>query len=304
MKIFAAKHLWFLAINFLSVPSSSAFGFIGHYIVGEVVQKSLSQPALNAIQKCGLLHSFNGSMGSASVWADTAKYTNEYSWTRSLHYFDVPNDPPSDCKKIIREEGGGWRADGRDLLSALNNFTQHGSCSEKYSHASSCPSQLQFNLLLHLLQDLHQPLHLTGKARGGNSVHVIIKGRRYTLHGLWDTGILDAFITNKLPVGKRNVKGAIAHFFNKFQNEHMKETETSLSSLPSLFIDWANEVSLENCRLLWRYNLLSGDEYMGRAMVLVEDLILKAVQRSVYVLDKVLNCEGNQLVIQPDDPQF
>ena len=283
-----------------------AFGFVGHYIIGEVVHEKLSKDAREVIDSCGLLDSFNGSMGRAAVWADNAKYGKELRWTKTLHYFDTPNDPPSSCGQVTY-------VPGMNLLSALNNYTTCTSDTSdtSTSSASSCPSQLRFNLLLHLLQDLHQPLHLTGKARGGNTIPVYIDGKRYTLHGFWDSGAINAFITQRLPVGERNVKGAIAYFSQKSKSTNTGNSSTivgpsATQSFPSLFLEWANEVSSENCKLLWRYKEMSSDEYVAQAMTLVEDLIVNAIQRSAYVLDTVLPCNyrqrGNTLIMQPGYP--
>lgn len=42
--------------------------------------------------------------------------------------------------------------------------------------------------------DLHQPLHLTGRARGGNDIAVHYQGRYARLHTVWDSQILDTQI--------------------------------------------------------------------------------------------------------------
>lgn len=45
--------------------------------------------------------------------------------------------------------------------------------------------------LVHYVGDLHQPLHLTGRARGGNDVKVHFEGRLNKLHSVWDSQILN-----------------------------------------------------------------------------------------------------------------
>lgn len=44
--------------------------------------------------------------------------------------------------------------------------------------------------LTHFIGDVHQPLHLTSRERGGNSDPVIWQGRHMSLHALWDTGLI------------------------------------------------------------------------------------------------------------------
>lgn len=47
-------------------------------------------------------------------------------------------------------------------------------------------SLVSLRFLVHFLGDVHQPLHLTNRDRGGNSDPVKFEGRRMNLHGLWD----------------------------------------------------------------------------------------------------------------------
>jgi hypothetical protein len=44
--------------------------------------------------------------------------------------------------------------------------------------------------LIHFLGDMHQPLHLTGRDRGGNSVKVRFGSRTTNMHSLWDGYLL------------------------------------------------------------------------------------------------------------------
>lgn len=48
-----------------------------------------------------------------------------------------------------------------------------------------------FRFILHFLGDVHQPMHLTSRERGGNGDPVLWEGRRTNLHSLWD-GLLIA----------------------------------------------------------------------------------------------------------------
>jgi hypothetical protein len=52
--------------------------------------------------------------------------------------------------------------------------------------------QEQVLILTHLIEDLHQPLHVGyGVDRGGNSVMVQYNNKQYNLHALWDYGIIE-----------------------------------------------------------------------------------------------------------------
>ncbi|KAJ3363383.1 hypothetical protein GGF32_004377 [Allomyces javanicus] len=45
--------------------------------------------------------------------------------------------------------------------------------------------------LVHLVQDIHQPLHLSGRDRGGNDMHVTYNHHASNLHSVWDSLMLD-----------------------------------------------------------------------------------------------------------------
>lgn len=49
---------------------------------------------------------------------------------------------------------------------------------------------INLRFLIHLMGDLHQPLHLTGRDRGGNNARFRFEGRVRSLHSVWDSGIL------------------------------------------------------------------------------------------------------------------
>lgn len=64
---------------------------------------------------------------------------------------------------------------------------------------------IALRFLTHYMGDAHQPLHLTGRARGGNDIAVRFEGRYAKLHTVWDSLLLNAQIrqlanyTTKLP---------------------------------------------------------------------------------------------------------
>lgn len=52
------------------------------------------------------------------------------------------------------------------------------------------PSDIPLRFLIHFMGDLHQPLHLTGRDRGGNNAMFRFEGRARSLHSTWDSGIM------------------------------------------------------------------------------------------------------------------
>ncbi len=111
------------------------------------------------------------------------------------------------------------------------------------------------------------------------------------------------FIQETLSQGSRNVKGAIEYFVTQVQSKTsassaMEEGQTFQSTL----LRWANDISDENCMLLWRYDELSDLEYLQRSKLLVRQLIIKAVQRSVFIFNQLFTCEKRMLLVQSFQP--
>lgn len=51
-------------------------------------------------------------------------------------------------------------------------------------------SYAALRFLVHFVGDVHQPLHLTDRERGGNDDFVRFENRKINLHSLWDTALI------------------------------------------------------------------------------------------------------------------
>jgi hypothetical protein len=50
----------------------------------------------------------------------------------------------------------------------------------------------KLKMLIHMVEDIHQPLHVgTGTDKGGNDVKIEFFGQPTNLHALWDSGMID-----------------------------------------------------------------------------------------------------------------
>ena len=67
----------------------------------------------------------------------------------------------------------------------------------KNTSASQSDRAFALKFLVHLIGDLHQPLHCEdNNDRGGNDLHVIFHGQPENLHSLWDSGLITAINGN------------------------------------------------------------------------------------------------------------
>lgn len=268
MKFFGALSIWATCAT-----TVSAFGQLGHYVIGETTYTLLPDTVKSTISTCKYIDQFNGSMGKASIWADTIKRNPRFRWTSPLHYYDVDNDPPLYCANLTLPENkkdlnliNGVR---RSLVNITLSPLQNG---------VKCGSFFHFNMLIHILQDMYQPLHLTGKERGGNERYFSHGGITYNLHKFWDSDVLKLALNDELGEDF-NWTDAVEYFYKETKDKvkdiicaHEKpiDVETVMLKL----VEDAKPVSQLNCDVVWRF---TDDDYMEQSKDLVKKLITNAI---------------------------
>jgi len=146
---------------------------------------------------CGILHPASDSDDAASCtlasiasWADRVRRTLQYSNTATLHYIGAHDDDPSTTCAFPGSKGWVGRQD-RNVLGAIRNATnilQQFVSGEGGRGREDGEEALKF--LVHWVGDMHMPLHLTGKERGGNGAKVLFDGRLTNLHSVWDNFLI------------------------------------------------------------------------------------------------------------------
>lgn len=138
-------------------------------------------------------------LATLSAWADTIH--GWAPWSSTLHYINPTQDaPPEHC-----EYGEHGFVNPRNVVTALYNYTSilstpiesspsPGNDSTRGSHPAQIPftasRDFALRMVTHLVGDMSQPLHLTGRARGGNDIWVTFEGRKAKLHSVWDSQII------------------------------------------------------------------------------------------------------------------
>ena len=168
--VFAVSFLWVTLSSLLAAPS---WGAKGHRIIVAVAYHYLSPSAREALRA----HLSPMSIGDASIWADKARFELRYTYTASWHYATVP-EGMSYNNTLAPKEG--------DIITAIEAQLQRLSTRKKDKQAFA------LRMILHLIGDLHQPLHIgNGKDRGGNEVVLRFFGEEVSLHYLWDRAMID-----------------------------------------------------------------------------------------------------------------
>lgn len=170
-----------------------AYGSAGHMMIGEVTWETLSNETKTNMQMCKFLEPFNGSMGKASIWADLIKRNPKYRWTSAFHYYDIDGNPPLYCGRFEPPFSNTSINLYNGMKRALQNYTR---CEnhKRGQDVLCCGSTFHNGMVTHLLQDMHQPLHLVGKSRGGNEEFFEKDGKRYNLHRFWDSDVVELLL--------------------------------------------------------------------------------------------------------------
>ncbi len=172
------KTLFFVSLILcLSFHSKSvlAWGQTGHRTVGLIAQKHLSNKAKKRISQ--ILH--HESLGMCSTWMDEIKSDSSYDHTHTWHYVTIPTGQNyAACEKNPKG----------DAIKAINEITR----TLKSGALDQAEEVRQLRFLVHLVGDIHQPLHVgNGEDRGGNDIKLKFFWKDSNLHRIWDSGMID-----------------------------------------------------------------------------------------------------------------
>lgn len=160
-----------------AVSPALGWGSCAHRIVGQIAEERLGPVARAEVER--LLG--QATLADVAFWADRARETERYAWTRPLHYVNLPEgattyDPERDCPEQLC------------IIEGIRRFSEELASRE----ASRAERAVSLKFLVHLVADIHQPLHVSRASDlGGNLISVVHRGRRLSLHRLWDTELLD-----------------------------------------------------------------------------------------------------------------
>lgn len=163
------------------IPSASAYGPTGHRVVAEIATFRLSNKAKLGIQKI----IGNESLAMIANWPDFIKSdtTGTYNHTSSWHYLDFPGHcTRGEFDRIMAE------AKGENLYSQ----TMAMIAQLKNPKTPSAQKRFALSFLVHLIGDMHMPLHVgRDEDMGGNKIQVSWFERPTNLHRVWDEHLID-----------------------------------------------------------------------------------------------------------------
>ena len=162
-----------------AVPGTAfAWGKTGHRVIGAIAERAMSEKARQGVK------SILGTEGlpEASTWPDFMRSSPEPFWQKTagpLHYVTVP------AGKTYADVGAPSEGDAVTGLAMFAKVVRH-------RRAPLAERQRALRFIIHIVGDLHQPLHAgNGTDKGGNEVKVTWFGKPTNLHAVCDTDLVD-----------------------------------------------------------------------------------------------------------------
>jgi S1/P1 Nuclease len=154
---------WILAagvlLGALTSPPAGAWGAEGHRIIADVAESLLDARSRAAIRELA----GGESLANIATWMDEERprLQRELPGSSAWHYDDIPVCAPAD---------GHSCPNGHCASRAL--ATYRGVLADR--HASPAERLLALRIVVHLVGDIHQPLHMADNDdRGGNAVRIL-----------------------------------------------------------------------------------------------------------------------------------
>lgn len=167
------KSIYTVLALLLSVQAYS-WGPTGHRVIGQIAENHLTKKARKEVVK---LLGKDG-LAEVSTWMDEIKSDDRYDHTHSWHYTTIPEGTIYETRN--NDEG--------QLVEQINKMKITLS-SEDSAHETKVQA---LKILVHLIGDLHQPLHVgNGEDRGGNQVKINFFYEGTNLHRVWDSDMIN-----------------------------------------------------------------------------------------------------------------
>ena len=259
-----------ILLCFFYVLPVLAWSAVGHRIVGRIAYDYLTPKAKRHYAHINQRlntdrHHFN--LITASVWLDLL-YNQQLVSLRPMHYIDIPFTIDESLLPDI----------------SLNNAVtaiRRASSTLITPEASLGEQAIALRILLHVVGDIHQPLHTTSRVsaqhpdgdRGGNDFKLAKNKVAPTLHGYWDRG-----------------GGLLQQPMTSVETMHLARTLEALWVCPAEDFDamhWAEEshaVALKHVYLL-EENTMPSDEYQHTTVDITKRQLVYAGCRLAALLN-------------------
>ena len=236
-----------------------AWGPDGHTIVFQIamqfIKPEVKQNVLDILDTM--------SANTAANWMDIMRSNSDYDYMKPWHYIDFAAEKeytPSTDENIVNR-----------LIFTFNELRH-----KRTLYKEQVKTDLL--ILLHLMGDLHQPLH-TGydDDLGGNKVAVQFDTLKTNLHHFWDEDIIR--LTNL----------RLQDCLNLYQNLQGKRIDTIEGIHPAL---WMKETRSLLGEVYKRNDFVVDNQYVQRSKLIIQKQLLIAGLRLADILNKLFTTDA------------
>lgn len=190
----------------LSFSQAFAWGQIGHYLIGYMAERQMKKSTRKKVEK--VLSPM--SLARSGTWMDEIRSDRIYDYAETWHYLtskDGEYDP------AIQEKTG----DAYEAIQRIKAELRTGGLDPKIEAE-------KLKMLIHMVEDIHQPLHVgTGEDRGGNDIKIEYFGRATNLHSLWDSGMIDGQGMSYTEIGDELLRRINPELQAKYRSASMQD---------------------------------------------------------------------------------
>ena len=237
------------------------WGKVGHRIVGEIAERQLTDEVKDIVYDI-----LDGeSLASVSTWADEMRSNPDWRPYDKWHYVNLPLDKEYSEMEHTEE----------NVVTIINKAIEI----LKSKDATKDRKKFYLKYLVHLVGDLHQPMH-TGRYSdyGGSKIRLNFKGRKggetnTNLHVLWDSKLIDDF------------KMSYTEWATHLENKNRKTIVDQRGA-----VEWAYE-SHQHAKDIYE-NTKEGDylsyDYIYKYKPILEDRLFMAGKRLGALINHIL----------------
>lgn len=240
------------------IMNSFGWGQTGHRVIGQIATWHLSKKASRNIE--AILGP--ESLAMVSTWMDEIKSDPSYDYLYSWHYLTVKTGEGYNPE--LQEKGGDAYSKTKIIIAAL-----------KEGNLPADQKAAYLKMLVHLVGDLHQPLHVgTGEDRGGNDVRLTYFNENTNLHAVWDTKVIDGKNLSYTELAQHLNRRSDKALVQKYQNDPLEKWLDEAVELRPLIYDLP-----EDRKLFY--------EYGYRTYPIMEEQLLAGGIRLAGILNEI-----------------
>lgn len=241
----------------LTISQAFAWGQIGHYLIGYMAERQMKKSTKKKVD--AILNPM--SLGRSGTWMDEIRSDRSYDYATTWHYLNSKN---GEYDPSTQEKGG----DAFEAIQRLKAELKAGGMDAKTESE-------KLKMLIHMVEDIHQPLHVgTGEDRGGNDVKIEFFNQPTNLHALWDSGMIDRQGMSYTEIGNELYRRLSPEMISKYRSATMQ--------------DWLKEAVAYRPMV---YNLPENKrisyQYMYENYSIAEERMIAASVRLAQILEEI-----------------